>query len=882
MEVAGHLRRVCSRLGVTFIFKASYDKANRTSGQSYRGPGMETGLEVLARVRRDLGVPVLTDIHTEQEAVAAGRVVDVLQIPAFLCRQTDLIAAAVGTGRVVNIKKGQFLAPGDMKLVVAKAERCGGKKLLLTERGTTFGYNNLVADMRSVPILRTLGYPVVFDATHSVQLPGGGGDRSGGQREFAPVLARSAVVAGADGVCLETHPDPDKAKSDGPNSVPLAGVGGVLKSLAELHGVARKWVGVAAFLAMTVLGWGQIPDTPVRGFSFQMVDQESLVLRGRVRGDVGQKAGENLVEVQGARFDSFGEGGVTNLIVRTDRCYLQTESRRLESGEALEVRSGDGRMELRGRGFSWDQAGGLVVSNAVSGRFIRGGGGEGAGVAERVLELSSDRLVYDRGQLRFLGGVVVREELDELECDGLTFVLRMAAGQDVPRVGSGDPEEVVERIQAEGQVKVVSSNLVAWAERAVYRLDNGQLALSGRPRWQSEGREGEAGEVLLDRVGQRLEAFGGVVMRLEEGSVDAVPVLSREVGVESASAGKPVEIRSDRLEVWRDDEVSGMVRGRFGGGVWLARGGNEMQCQVLEIAIREGGGQAAEGWVLDSAAALGGVRFVQGTNELRGVRADYRVEAGLLEVAGPVEWDVAGGRGGAERLRVDAGAGLSEAEGGVHMAMPAGRFAALDLSLGGEPDRSLDSGVGEIEAMVELTCAKFAFREAGEGREFGNAEFKGGVTVVRASDTRMTCDRLLAELEPATNSLHRMVALGGVRLATEDSRGRRVARGDRAEYLASEARLWLTGERGVELDLVDQAGEHRGRGGVAVYEVGQGVLALRDSAVLDSVHGRFEGDEVRVDRTEGVLSAGGRWKMFIPLQGDASKAISRLGEGGIK
>ncbi len=873
MEVAGHLRRVCSRLGVTFIFKASYDKANRTSGQSYRGPGMEAGLEVLARVRRDLGVPVLTDIHTEQEAVAAGRVVDVLQIPAFLCRQTDLIAAAVATGRVVNIKKGQFLSPGDMRSVVAKAESGGGKRLFLTERGTTFGYNNLVADMRSMPMLRALGYPVVFDATHSVQLPGGGGDRSGGQREFAPVLARAALAAGADGVFLETHPDPDKAMSDGPNSLALAGIGGVLKSLSEVHQLARKWVGLVIFLAMAGLAWAQIPDTPVRGFSFQMVDQESLALRARVRGDVGRKVAENLVEVQGARFDSFGEGGVTNLVVRTDRCYLQTGDRRLESSEALEVRSGDGRLELRGRGFSWDQSGGLVISNAVSGSFRRLVSGEGGGGLDRTLELNSERLVYREGEVRFLGEVEVREGAERLESNELIFVLRLDDGGQAPRVTSGDPGEALERIEAEGAVKVVSSNLVARAERAVYSLSLGQLALSGRPRWETQGREGEAGEVVLDRVEQRLQATGGVVMRMGEGALEAVPVLS---GGSGPGAGRVVEIHSERLDVRREGEDQGMMRGRFLGGVRLIRGGGEMECPVLDVVTS--GGEAG-GWMLQTASALEGVRFVQGTNELRGVRADYTAGTGLMEVAGPVEWEVAGGEGGADRLRLDAAGGLSEAEGNVHMALPAERFASLDLSLGG--------GVGESEAggspsMVRLSCVRFTFQEAGEERAFGHAEFTGGVTVVREPDTRMSCDRLLAEIEPATNSLHRMVALGGVNLATEDARGRRVARGDRAEYLASESRLWLTGDGGVDLDLVDQSGEHRGHGGLAVYEVGQGVLALRDKAVLDSVHGRFEGDEVRVDRTEGVLSAGGRWKMSIPLQGDASRAISRLGEGGIK
>ena len=195
LQVAEQLRDACRKAGVFYVFKASYDKANRTSAKSFRGPGIDKGLWVLLKVAKEIGVPVLTDVHTEQQAEAAADVADILQIPAFLCRQTDLIHTAVRTGKIVNIKKGQFLSPQEMGQVVAKAREAGGNKLLLTERGTTFGYNNLVADMRSIPIMRDFGFPVVFDATHSVQLPGGGGDKSSGQREFAPVLARCAIAA---------------------------------------------------------------------------------------------------------------------------------------------------------------------------------------------------------------------------------------------------------------------------------------------------------------------------------------------------------------------------------------------------------------------------------------------------------------------------------------------------------------------------------------------------------------------------------------------------------------------------------------------------------------------------------------------------------------
>lgn len=235
LQVAAQLQAACTEHNVFFVFKASYDKANRTSAKSFRGPGMEKGLAVLAKVRREIGVPVLTDVHTEEQARTAAEAVDILQIPAFLCRQTDLIHAAIRTRRIVNVKKGQFLSPREMGQVAAKAREAGGAKLLLTERGTTFGYNNLVADMRSIPIMREFGFPVVFDATHSVQLPGGGGDKSGGQRQFAPVLARCAIVAGASGLFIETHPQPDKALSDGPNMIPLSEMPALIAGFARLY-----------------------------------------------------------------------------------------------------------------------------------------------------------------------------------------------------------------------------------------------------------------------------------------------------------------------------------------------------------------------------------------------------------------------------------------------------------------------------------------------------------------------------------------------------------------------------------------------------------------------------------------------------------------------
>jgi 2-dehydro-3-deoxyphosphooctonate aldolase (KDO 8-P synthase) len=235
LDVAIELRRIARRLKMPFIFKASYDKANRSSAKSFRGPGLEEGLRILSLIKHKLGVPILTDVHSIEEAVAVSGVVDVLQIPAFLCRQTDLLVAAASTGRVVNVKKGQFLAPWDMKNVVEKIAGTGHRKILLTERGASFGYNNLVSDMRSIPILRSFGYPVIFDATHSVQFPGGAGDRTSGQGEMAPVLARAAVAAGCDGVFIETHPNPSKAFSDGPNMVPLRDMPGLLETLCKIR-----------------------------------------------------------------------------------------------------------------------------------------------------------------------------------------------------------------------------------------------------------------------------------------------------------------------------------------------------------------------------------------------------------------------------------------------------------------------------------------------------------------------------------------------------------------------------------------------------------------------------------------------------------------------
>jgi len=240
LDVAGRLKEITGRLGIHFIFKSSFDKANRTSGTSFRGPGMEEGLRVLGEVKRQIGVPVLTDVHEYTPMDEVASVVDVLQTPAFLVRQTDFIRKVCSAGKPVNIKKGQFLSPWDMKPVVEKAKSTGNQDILVCERGASFGYNNLVSDMRSLSVMRETGCPVVFDATHSVQLPGGQGTSSGGQREFVPVLARAAVAVGVAGVFMETHPDPARALSDGPNAWPLDRMEALLGTMRELDGIAKK------------------------------------------------------------------------------------------------------------------------------------------------------------------------------------------------------------------------------------------------------------------------------------------------------------------------------------------------------------------------------------------------------------------------------------------------------------------------------------------------------------------------------------------------------------------------------------------------------------------------------------------------------------------
>ncbi len=243
IDTAAELKEICARLAIPLIYKSSFDKANRTSGESYRGPGAEEGLRILAEVKRQVGLPVLTDVHEDSDVEAVAAVVDVLQTPAFLCRQTNFVRRVAATGRPVNLKKGQFLSPWDMKNVVEKAKSTGNEQIMVCERGVSFGYNNLVSDMRSLAVLRETGCPVVFDATHSVQLPGGQGGSSGGQREFVPVLARAAVSVGVAGLFMETHPNPEQALSDGPNAWPLEAMEELLTTLRAFDAVSKQHQG---------------------------------------------------------------------------------------------------------------------------------------------------------------------------------------------------------------------------------------------------------------------------------------------------------------------------------------------------------------------------------------------------------------------------------------------------------------------------------------------------------------------------------------------------------------------------------------------------------------------------------------------------------------
>jgi len=240
LKIAEAIQKITSRLRIPFVFKASYDKANRSSINSFRGPGLYEGLKVLSQIKSKLGVPILSDVHDVNQAQMAGEILDIIQIPAFLCRQTDLIVAAAKTGKIVNVKKGQFMAPWDVQGIIKKMEEAGNRQLLLTERGVSFGYNNLVSDFRSLPIMRSFGYPVVFDATHSVQKPGGLGHASGGESQYIPLLARCAVAAGVDAVFLETHPNPSRALSDGPNSLPLKNLEKLLRTLVAIDRIRDK------------------------------------------------------------------------------------------------------------------------------------------------------------------------------------------------------------------------------------------------------------------------------------------------------------------------------------------------------------------------------------------------------------------------------------------------------------------------------------------------------------------------------------------------------------------------------------------------------------------------------------------------------------------
>jgi lipopolysaccharide export system protein LptA len=384
-------------------------------------------------------------------------------------------------------------------------------------------------------------------------------------------------------------------------------------------------------------------------------------------------------------------------------------------------------------------------------------------------------------------------------------------------------------------------------------------------------------------------------MSLPADALGAVPLIEGVVPGDEAGASDRVEVQAAELDVWPDPETEGVDRALFQDSVRLRKGAGVLECERLEVQYagvsngatgsEEEARESADGWALIGASAEGGVRFRQSTNELSGASAVYTAESGIMELAGPVAWESAGSRGRSDRMRWSMDDGTTEALGQVRMTLPAASFEAFTLVGANEP-LSLAPGPEEIStegegqpSPVEVTCERLVFREAGEGREFRVTSFLGGVEVISEPWMRMACERLLAELVPITNSLHRLVATGNVVMENEEPQGRRIARGDRAEYLASEDRLWLTGDDGVEMDLVDAEGTHRGRGGLAVYRVGDGTLELRNGAVLESVHGRLSGERVRVNREERILAAGGKWRMVIPLRKEAQDALKALEQG---
>ena len=663
----------------------------------------------------------------------------------------------------------------------------------------------------------------------------------------------------------------------------------VLRALKRLAGMA---------LVGMVSVHGQIPEAPIRGFTLPLVDRETLELKARVRGEVATPLGPERMEIQGVRLESFGGVNRTNLVITTERCHLLVDQRRLESPEALRVVTGDGRLRLAGEGFSWDATGGLVVSNRVDAELQRpraerdaaqGMQQNGSGAEEvEVLRIRSTQFRYHEGEAVFAGRVRVTEGADQLNCDRLRLGFRMESGELAPSPEEGAVSDLVDRIEADGAVEVLATNFVLRADRAVYDLEAGTVKITGGARWRSGERDGEAEEVWLDRLRDRLWAQGGVRVRLPFGGDFGLPAGVEDVGG-GAEAGPLVEVRARTLEIEPDPLQSGLSRAVFRDEVEVTQGASGgLTCQLLQARYGDLGSEQAEGTeargpVLEGVGALvevvdaraeGGVRLWRGTNEVEGLAAVYTAASGVVDVAGPVAWLLEGRVGRSDRLRLHAVERLTEALGGVQMQLPAGSLRSVDQVLapglagvdGSVPGLEPEPGAAAGEP-VEIRCQDFRFREAGLGRAMGLADFTGGVEVRSGEAFRLQCGRMLAEIPPGTNAIHRLVAAEQVEIRAQDAHGTRVARGDRAEYLGTEDMLWLTGEGGVEMELEDRQGTHRGRGRLAVYDGNRGVLELRSEAVLDSAHGRLTGEVVRVDRVQHVLAAGGGWRLRFPVGG---------------
>ena len=678
---------------------------------------------------------------------------------------------------------------------------------------------------------------------------------------------------------------------------------------SQVLSALKRWAGMALVVVGMVSVHGQIPEAPIRGFTLPLVDRDTLELKARVRGEVATPLGRERMEIRGVRLESFGGANQTNLVITTERCILLVDERRLESPEALRVVTGDGRLRLAGEGFSWDATDGLVVSNRVDAELQRPRAGESeqsqgmeqntsGSEEEGLLRIRSTQFRYHEGEAVFAGNVRVAEGADQLNCDRLRLGFRMQPGELAPRPEEGAVSDLVDRIEADGSVEVLTTSLAARADRAVYDMEAGTVQMAGAARWRSGQREGEAEEIWLDRLRDRLLAQGGVKVRLPFGG-DGGPTVGGEGVRVAADPASLVEIRARTLEIEPDPALSGLSRAVFRDEVEVLQGGTSgLSCGLLqaryggvgseEAQRSEGRGPVLEGVgalveVVDARAA-GGVRFWRGTNEVEGLEAVYTAASGVVAVEGPVTWLLEGRAGRSDRLRLHAVERLTEALGGVQMRLPAGSLRSVDQFSapglagvqGSVPGSAPEPGATAGEP-VDIRCQDFRFREAGVGRPMGLADFTGGVEVRSGETFQLQCDRMLAEIPPGTNTINRLVAAGQVVIRARDAYGSRVARGDRAEYLGIEDMLWLTGEGGVEIELEDRQGTHRGRGRLAVYDGNRGVLELRSEAVLDSAHGQLTGEVVRVDRVQHVLAAGGGWRLRFPVGG-----VKTEGDEGVK